>query len=332
MQNKSHAHVDSDSCDSSGHSHGLTAGSSIKQISDSVLLWAVAANQLLTVAQVVAGVLSGSVALLSDAAHNFSDANTLLIAYIARKISKRRSNERYTFGYRRAEIIGALINLTLLAVVGFYLAYEGIERLFRPTEIAGWMMAATSVLAIVIDFGTAWVLWSMSRGSLNVRAAFVHNIADALGSVAVLIGSIAIILFGWNWVDSVLTIMLSSYILFQVYKLFPQATHILMEGAPIDLSIDEIVSEVESIDGVEHIHHIHVWQLDEQHRALEAHVSIPRNRSDRLEEIKQRIKHCLIEQFQIDHSTLEFEFLESLHTVGHNIAVIANCNEERGHN
>ena len=296
-----------ESHDHTGHSHGLVRADEIAGVSDARLLWAVGLNQLLTVGQVVAGLLSGSIALLSDAAHNFNDANALLIAYIARRISKKDANERYTFGYRRAEMIGALINLTLLAVIGLYLVHEGINRLFQPEEIVGWMMAATAVLALIVDVGTALLLWRMSRGSLNVRAAFIHNIVDALGSVAVLIGAAAIIWLDWVWVDAAITLLIAGYVLWQVVKMFPQATRVLMEGAPLGLDLDALIADVKEIDGVEGLHHLHVWELDQQHRALEAHVLIPESRTGNLETIKRQIKACLSEHYGIEHSTLEFE-------------------------
>ena len=250
MDHESHQH-ESEIADGhhAGHSHGLTRAEEVAGVSDARLLWAVGLNQLLTVGQVVAGILSGSVALLSDAAHNFNDANALLIAYVARRISKKDANRRFTFGYRRAEMIGALINLTLLGVIGLYLVYEGIARLVQPKEVIGWVMAATAVLALIIDVGTAALLWSMSRGSLNVRAAFVHNIVDALGSVAVLIGAAAIIWLDWLWVDSAITLLIAGYVLWQVVKMLPQATRVLMEGTPPDLDLDSLLQELRAVDG-----------------------------------------------------------------------------------
>lgn len=302
-----HQHDTHEDHDHAGHSHGLVRTDEIAGVSDARLLWAVGLNQLLTVGQVVAGIFSGSVALLSDAAHNFNDANALLIAYIARRISKKEANERYTFGYRRAEMIGALINLTLLAVIGLYLVYEGVKRLFYPEEIIGWMMAATAVLALIVDVGTALLLWKMSRGSLNVRAAFIHNIVDALGSVAVLIGAAAIIWLNWVWVDAAITLLIAGYVLWQVVKMLPQATRVLMEGTPPGLDLNALIADVKEIDGVEGLHHLHVWELDEQHRALEAHVLIPASRTNELETIKRQIKAFLSEHYDIQHSTLEFE-------------------------
>lgn len=290
-----------------GHSHGLTRSDELSGVSDARLLWTVGLNQLLTVGQVIAGVMSGSVALLSDAAHNFNDANALLIAYIARRISRKAANERFTFGYRRAELIGAVINVTLLAVVGLYLVYEGIARFFEPTEIIGWLMAAAALLALVIDVATALLLWSMSQGSLNVRAAFVHNIVDALGSLAVLLGAGAIIYFDWVWIDPLLTLVIAAYVLRQVVTMFPQAVRILMEGAPADLDMQTLTADMESVDGVESVHHVHYWQLDEDRRALEAHVVVTEETLTRQTDVLRQLKQRLSDEFGIGHATLEIE-------------------------
>lgn len=291
-----------------GHSHGLTRGGDVEGVSDRRLLISVALNQLLTVGQVIAGIFSGSVSLLSDAAHNFSDANALLIAYIARRISRRESNDRYTFGYRRAELIGAIINLTLLAAIAVFLIYEALHRWFDPQPIIGWLMAAAAGLALAVDLGTAGLLWMLRRGSLNVRAAFMHNLVDAAASLVVLIGAAAVIWKGWNWVDPLLTLLIAGYILWQVAAMLPQATRILMEGTPVGFDLPQMIEQLEKEDEIIGIHHVHVWQLDEEHRSMEAHVVINRTAAGRLEEIKSAVKQTLYEQFEIQHSTLEFEF------------------------
>lgn len=296
-----------------GHSHGLTQSDQLAGVSDRRLLWCVGLNHLLTVGQVIGGLLSGSVALLSDAAHNFNDANALLIAYVARRISRRDPSARYTFGYRRAELIGATINLTLLGGIGALLVYEAIHRFFVPTEVLGWLMAAAAVLALVIDVATAALLWSMSHGSLNVRAAFVHNLTDALGSLAVLIGAVAIIFWQWTWVDPLLTLLIAVYVLWQVVTMLPQAVQILMEGAPSGIDLEDVIGRACSVDGVRGIHHVHLWQLDESHRALEAHVVIDEDESQSMETVKRRIKAIFRSEFEIHHSTLEFEFDGACH-------------------
>jgi cobalt-zinc-cadmium efflux system protein len=177
------------------------------------LLWTVIDNLGLSVFEFVAGAVSGSVALMADALHNTNDAAALLIAYIARKISRKRADARYTFGYGRAELIGALIQLTALILVGLYLVLEAVRRLVDPQPLlGGWIMAAAGV-ALVVDVATAWLLWSMSKGSLNVKAAFMHNLTDAGASVAVLMGGAAIYWLDWTWVDPILTLIIAGYIL-----------------------------------------------------------------------------------------------------------------------
>jgi cobalt-zinc-cadmium efflux system protein len=301
-----------------GHDHSHGTGN----VSDARLLWSVLINQFLTVAQVIAGIVSGSVALLSDAAHNFNDANALLIAYIARRFARKDANARFTFGYRRAELIGAVINLTLLAVIGLYLVYEGIARFFSPTEIIGWLMAAAAGLAIVIDVGTAVLLWAMSKGSLNVRAAFVHNLVDALGSVAVLIRAGAIIWFDWTWIDPVLTLLIAGYVLWQVATMLPSAVRILMEGTPDGLDLDDLGKRMTQSTGVLSVHHLHVWELDEHHRALEAHVVVEDGGLQRWPEIKQQLKELLADDFAIGHTTLEPELAEEFDGQGHNTDLV----------
>jgi cobalt-zinc-cadmium efflux system protein len=291
--------------DHTGHSHGLTRSDEMKGVSDARLIWSVVLNQLLTIGQVIGGIFSGSLALLSDAAHNFNDANALLIAYIARRIARKEANERFTFGYQRAELIGAMINLTTLGVVGLYLVYEAVMRFISPEPIVGWIMAAAAGLAIVVDVGTAVLLWAMAKGSLNVRAAFIHNITDALGSVAVLLGAATVIWLDWTWIDPLLTLLIAGYVLYQVATLLPQAARILMEGSPPDLDLSEVEAAMQDVAGVAGTHHLHVWQLDEQRVALEAHVLLEDGVG--LDKTKAALKEELQRRFGIAHSTLELE-------------------------
>ena len=288
------------------HSHGT------ENVSDGVLLWTVIVNLGLSVFEFVAGAISGSVALMADALHNTNDAAALLIAYIARRISRKGADEHYTFGYRRAELIGAMIQLTALILVGLYLVYEAVRRIFEPEPLlGGWIMAAAGV-ALIVDVITAWLLWSMSKGSLNVKAAFLHNLTDAGASVAVLLGGAAILWLNWTWVDPVITLIIAGYILYMSFGMLKKTSRILMEGTPTNLSVDEIKEALQNLDGIENVHHIHVWELDEHHRALEAHVVIGEACSiEELESLKATVKTCLGKHFSIHHSTLEFESAEN---------------------
>ncbi len=286
------------------HQHDHSRGS--ENVSDGVLLWSVLINAALSVFEFIAGAISGSVALMADALHNTNDAAALLIAYIARKISKKGADTFYTFGYRRAELIGAMIQLTALIIVGLYLVYEAISRFLQPEPLAGgWIMAAAGI-ALLVDIATAWLLWAMSKGSVNVKAAFLHNITDAGASLAVLIGGAAIYWLDWRWVDPILTLAIAGYILYMSFGMLRKTSRILMEGTPPGLSLEEIGHTIEQIEGVENVHHLHVWELDEHHRALEAHIltAAPLQKHGNL---RKRIKEQMQSRFDIGHSTLELE-------------------------
>ena len=289
-------------------SHDHQHSHSTEDVSDTVLLWTVIVNLGLSVFEFVAGLISGSVALMADALHNTNDAGALLVAYIARKISRKGADKHYTFGYRRAELIGAMIQLTALILVGLYLLYEATRRFFQPEPLqGGWIMAAAGV-ALVVDIITAWLLWSMSQGSLNVKAAFLHNLTDAGASVAVLLGGAAIYWLGWNWVDPLLTLIIAGYILWMSWGMLVKTSSILMEGTPDGIEIDAVRKTIEACQGVMGAHHIHLWQLDEDHCALEAHVVVPKDFTlAQIEALKQAIKQRLSDDFSISHSSLEFE-------------------------
>lgn len=277
----------------------------IENMGDRRLGFAIVINILLTVVQVIGGVVSGSLSLIADALHNFSDASSLLIAYAARKIGRQPADQFKTFGYKRAEIIAALINLVMLAIVGLYLIYEAIWRVFDPQIITGWTVVIVASVALVIDLATAILTYTMSKHSVNIRAAFIHNVSDALSSVGVIIVGTLILLFQWYWTDTLITFLIAGYVLYQAALLLPKTIHILMEGAPENIAIDDVVNVMEAVQGVSNIHHVHLWQLDEYRNALEAHVVI--NDFNETENIKQLLKSEIEKTFSITHSTLEFE-------------------------
>ncbi len=277
----------------------------IENMGDRRLIIAIVINMLLTLAQVVGGIISGSLSLIADALHNFSDATSLLIAWVARKISRQPADHFKTFGYKRAEVIAALINLVTLVLVGLFLVYEAIWRLFEPQIIEGWMVVAVASIALIIDVITAMLTYRLSKHSMNMRAAFLHNVSDALASVGVIIAGTLILLYDWYWTDTLLTLLIAGYVLYQAATLLPKVIHVLMEGAPEDIEIDEVISTMMQINGVSNIHHLHLWQLDEHKNALEAHVVI--NDFYEIERIKTALKKELAEKYGITHSTLEFE-------------------------
>lgn len=284
-----------------GHRHRAADGG------DARLGWAVAVNVVLTLAQVVGGALSGSLALVADAIHNLSDAGSLLIALLARRISRRPADARMTFGYGRAEVIAALINLTTLIVIGLYLVYEAVVRFFAPEPVGGWIMIWVAGIALVVDLATAALTYRMAKGSLNVRAAFLHNVADALGSVAVIVAGGLILLFGWTLADPIVTLLIAGYVLWHGFTEIGESIRILMGATPSDLDIEEVARTMAAVPGISSVHHLHVWALDEHRRSLEAHVVIDPAEAGRIETLKTAVKALLSERFRIGHSTLEME-------------------------
>jgi cobalt-zinc-cadmium efflux system protein len=273
------------------------------------LIWALLVNVLLTVVQIIGGVLSGSLALIADAVHNFSDAASLMIALIARQWATKPADENRTFGYKRAELIGAMINFTSLILIGFYLLVEATMRIFQPEPIAGWIVVIIAGVALVVDVFTAALTYSLAKNSLNIRAAFLHNLADTLSSVAVIVAGTLIILYEWYFVDTLCTFLIAGYVLYHGGVEIRSVIRILMQSTPTDIDINDIVTTLKNIESVEDVHHIHVWELDEHTRSLEAHVTVSEHDPGRIELVKAQIKEGLVEQFNITHSTIEFEIM-----------------------
>ena len=272
------------------------------------LLSAVFINILLTLAQVIGGIISGSLSLIADALHNLSDAASLGIALFARTISRKPADKTKSFGYQRAEVIAALINLTLLITVSLYLIYEAVWRIVEPQVVTGLIIIVIAGVAFLVDMVTALITYRISKNSMNMKAAFLHNLADALTSIGVIIAGALILLYQWYWIDTLLTFVIAGFVLWQGTIMLPKTIHLLMEGTPENLSSDEIKTSMEEVREVEDVHHIHVWNLDENRIALEAHVVVTSNELQEVEVIKGKLKEILENKFKITHSTLEFEY------------------------
>lgn len=285
-----------------GHHHHIDP-----EAGDARVFWAVVINLLLTAAQIIGGVISGSLALIADAIHNLSDAIALAIAFIARKVARRPADSTMTFGYGRIEMVAALINYTTLIMVAIYLIYEGIMRVFSPEGVDGWIVVIVAGIALIIDLITAGLTFAMSKDSANIRAAFLHNVSDALGSIAVIIAGTLIILFDWKIVDPIVTLLIAGYILYLSVSEIGPVIRMLMLGTPDGIDVDKIVAAMNDIEGVSGVHHLHVWHMQEHEAALDAHVIIREGDWDKADAIKANVRGVLHEAFGIDHTTLELE-------------------------
>jgi cobalt-zinc-cadmium efflux system protein len=288
------------------HDHGHSHAAGRQGESDARLVAAVCVNGALTVVQVIGGIASGSLSLLADALHNLSDAGALLIALVARRIGRRPADHVQTFGYRRAELVGAVINATTLNVVGLYLLYEAAYRLVNPTPVMGWTVIVVAAVALAVDLVTAALTYRLSKGSLNVRAAFVHNVIDALGSVAVMVAGVLVVRYDLYVADAVATLLVAMYALYHGVAITRAASRVLTLGAPLDVHVPALAEALCNVEGVADVHHVHVWELDESQRSFEGHIVIERQDVQLAERVKRLVREVL-ETYGIAHATLECE-------------------------
>jgi cobalt-zinc-cadmium efflux system protein len=304
------------------HHHEATTG-------DRRVLGAVVLNGVLTVAQIVGGIAAGSLSLIADALHNFSDAISLVIAFAARKIARRPADDAMTFGYVRAEIIAALINYTTLIIVGLYLAYEAVLRFVEPHPVDGWIVVIVASVALAVDAVTALMTYALSRKSMNIRAAFLHNLADALGSLGVIVAGTVIILFDWPIIDPIVTLLISGYVLWLAFAEIGGSIRMLMLGTPPDLDLNTLIESLREVEGVEDLHHVHAWAIDEDSIALEAHIIVADETGGGDDAVRRRIKAMVGDRFGIRHTTLEIErpsaaCEEEARIIGHHIGMASH--------
>lgn len=292
-----------------GHNHSHSHGSCGHHHHghESNLFFAIILNVGLTVAQIIGGIVSGSFSLIADALHNLSDAGSLVIAYLAQKISGQKANDRMNFGYARAQIIGALINSVSLAFIGIYLLIEASKKFLDPQPIDGWIVVIVAGIALVIDIGTAMLTFKGSKNNINMKAAFIHNMSDAMASVAVIISGILIILYKIYWVDFIATFIISLYVLWHSWGLTKDCIKTLMQAVPDDLNILDVTEALSKIENVIDVHQVRIWSLDDNSRVCEAHIKINNQDLKTAEGVKVIAKKILSEKFKISHSTLEFE-------------------------
>jgi cobalt-zinc-cadmium efflux system protein len=285
---------------SHSHSHGVQGKN---------LLFSIVLNIVITVAQVIGGILSGSLALISDALHNFSDVLSLVFSYVAHKLSRKEASVNQTFGYKRAELIAAFVNAMTLIVVALFLIYEAIERFFNTHTIASELVIWLSLLGIIVNGLSVFMLKNDADKNLNMRSAYLHLFTDMLASVAVLVGGLLMKYFQWYWVDSVMTLLIAIYLLFVGFDLLKKSTQMLMLFTPSHININEIITEVHKIEGADKLHHIHVWYLNEEELHLEAHLDCSEDiKMSEFNELLHNIEHVLLDKFQINHINIQPEY------------------------
>jgi cobalt-zinc-cadmium efflux system protein len=269
---------------------------------------AILLNVGITLAETIGGIISGSMALLSDAAHNFSDVLSLIISYFASRLSKRKATERETFGFRRSEILAAFINSATLIIISVIIIIEAIRRLTNPALISANLMIWLAVASILVNGLSALSLRKDSHDNINIRSAYLHLFGDMLTSVAVLAGGLAIKFLKWNWTDSVFSLVIALYLVWVSWGIFRSSLRIIMQFTPEEIEIKKIACEIEKIHGVKNIHHVHVWQINDHDLMFEAHVDMSEDyKMSGFEKVLEEIK-LILDQNGINHSTIQPEF------------------------
>lgn len=265
-------------------------------------------NMAIAIAEVIGGLIANSLSLLSDALHNLSDGLALLMAYVAHKFSKKNATYSKTFGYKRVEILSAFLNSVILVGVSIYLFIEAVNRFFEPEPIKGMIMLSVALIGLIANLISVLILKKDSRHNLNIKAAYLHLIGDTLSSVAVIVGGLLIYFYEVYWVDPLVTIIIGVYILKQAYSILKESIDILMQGTPNEIDLDEIKKQIETINEVYNIHHVHTWALNEKEIHFEAHVDLKNDlKISQTDSLQERIERVLSEKFGISHITLQFE-------------------------
>lgn len=279
-----------------------------RQVSSKNLGLVIMLNTVITLAEAIGGLISGSMALLSDAAHNLSDVITLIMSFVANKLSKRDATERETFGFRRSEILAAFINSATLILIAVVIIVEAIQRLVDPVIVAANWVIGLAILSILFNGLSVIVIRKDSKANINMRSAYVHLLSDTLTSVGVLLGGLAIKYLHWNRIDSVFSLIIAFYMFYLSWGIFRSSLRIIMQFTPEEIDIQKIAHEIEMIPGVKNIHHVHVWQINEHDLMFEAHVDIMEDiKVSGFEFILGDINVVLFKN-GIDHSTIQPEF------------------------
>ena len=291
-----------------GHSHSHNH-SHHRDINSRNLLITIFLNIAITIAQVIGGIVSGSLALLSDALHNFSDVISLIISWIANKLVKKKASLKRTFGYKRAEILAAFINASTLIVVAILLIIEAIERFKNPQEIESNLVIWLSIIAIVGNGFSVLLLKKNSDDNMNLKSAYLHLLTDMLASVAVLIGGLLMKYYEIWWIDSVLTLAIAIYLVVMGWDLLKNSFKVLMLFTPDSTSVKSIVEDIQTIDAIKNVHHVHIWQLNEEEIHLEAHIDFNKDITlSEFDTILNKIEELVYHKYDINHINIQPEY------------------------
>jgi cobalt-zinc-cadmium efflux system protein len=277
-----------------------------ENISSQTIAKVIALNFIITLAEIIGGILSGSLSLLSDSFHNLSDTLSIFSSYFALKLSQKPKNSRKTFGYKRAEILVAFFNSAFLIAISVFLLWEAYHRFMNPVKIKTNLMLIIAFIALIANFLSVYLLHAGSKESINIRSSYLHLISDTLSSLGVILGGIAIKLWGVFFIDPLLTLLISLYFLKESWEILKISIDILMQSSP-ELDFDKIKEDIEQLKGIKNIHHVHSWMSNEKTIYFEAHLEMENMPLSEVDKINQQVEKILKEKYDISHVTLQAE-------------------------
>lgn len=280
------------------HSHGISATAS------RAFKWGIALNIIFVIAEFIFGYISGSMGLMSDAGHNLSDVASMALALMACILATRHATGKYTYGYKKSTILVSVANAVILLVAVAIIIFESIEKIINPVDVESeWIMIVAGIGVLVNGF-TTWLFNKDKGRDLNIKATYMHMLADTLVSVGVIVSGAVIKFTGWNIIDPVIGLVIAAIILYSTWDILKDSIRLALDGTPEQFDVDDICRRMESVDGVEEVHHIHIWAISTTEYAITSHIVV--RDISRMHEIKDRLK-SLLKDAGISHSTLEFE-------------------------
>jgi len=281
---------------------------STNHISGKNMAIAILLNIIITIGQIIGGIISGSVALLTDALHNFSDVIALILSYITNRLARRKSTKQQTYGYKRAEIISAFVNSATLIAIAIYLIVEAVERFMNPKPVNYDIVIYFAIGSVIINFISVLILHKDSKENINIKSAYLHLLTDVMTSIAVMIGGLLMKYYGIYRIDSILSVLIAIYLIFSSYKLLIESIKILMQFTPKNIDIQDVCKNIALIEEIRNIHHVHIWQLNDKDLFFEAHIDLLNDINiTEFQEILKKVEE-IMERYHIHHFNIQPEF------------------------
>lgn len=279
----------------------------MSHLSKGKLLLVILFNLMISVAEVVGGILSGSLALVSDAIHNFSDTISIILSYFSIRISEKPKNKKKTYGYHRANILTAFVNSATLIGISVYLFIEAINRFFHPSQVTGNIVIIVAIVGLLGNLFSVIILRKSTRDNMNIKSSYLHLLSDTLSSVAVIVSGIIIKFASIYWIDPVLTLIINIVIFRSSYGILKESINILMQSTPVNIDIEKVKNKLQEISVIKDAHHIHVWRLDDKNVLLEGHILLDDMMISETKPINGAIMNLLDDEFDINHTVIQFE-------------------------